>query len=193
MMKREAFNAMFSIDGSIQEEEEKEEEKETETLDSSIERGHVLMTLQKEVNDLLAFVILSLSAFCVVGGIASAYGCLSLLFGRLTPYRIAMAVFFLILLLKLLSEYHALCNAGQKLKDEMEETKESFKKARKENAQTLTEETKVDIENLLDSLSKPDPISPYSYFSVNHACFMAAEVTTLTYLIVLLQFKGAEG
>ena len=82
---------------------------------------------------------------------------------------------------------------GQALENSREEAKDALE----DWARALSKEEEAEhgrsVDILLRQMDRPGPISPYGFFSVNNATCVAMTATTITYIIVLLQFKQSEG
>ena len=74
----------------------------------------------------------------------------------------------------------------------MEETRLTLIEERQKHFSSLTETTLLDLDLLIDRLSRKGLISPLDYFDVNNSCFLSMAGTIITYLIVLMQFKVSE-
>ena len=48
-----------------------------------------------------------------------------------------------------------------------------------------------ELDLLIDRFSCPCPIRPLDMFDLNRACLLGLNNTILTYLVILLQFKGS--
>ena len=74
----------------------------------------------------------------------------------------------------------------------MEETRSTLIEERQKHFLTLSDPNLIDLDLLIDRLSRRGPISPMDYFEVNNSCFLSMAGTITTYLIVLMQFKVSE-
>ncbi len=106
-------------------------------------------------------------------------------------YRVLMGIVSAIADTMFISAFYTLYNTGQQVED-----------ARAKAAVTLedfimhgnikTADVKTVLERLLKRLEHPKPVSPCSAFPLNHSGLMSAITASVTYLIVLMQFKVTE-
>lgn len=84
------------------------------------------------------------------------------------------------------------CHSGQMLENERHECKVILEDVLRDRDDEVQGKMKRDFDLLLSRLSQSNPISPYSFFGVNHSSLLQALATAFTYLIVLMQFKVSE-
>ncbi len=129
-----------------------------------------------------------------------------------TFYFVASVVSSLFLTAIFLMAFYSLCWAGQQLEDRRDDARfeicnfsnnqdtvyyfslrEALEDAVVEHRQYMDEETASALRLVASRLDAPSaPISPCSAFAVNHSGYLNTIATSITYLIVLAQFKVAE-
>ena len=55
----------------------------------------------------------------------------------------------------------------------------------------IEERQRRELDLLIDRFSNPCPIRPLDMFDLNYSSFLGLNNTILTYLVILLQFKGS--
>ncbi len=55
-----------------------------------------------------------------------------------------------------------------------------------------TEKLEWKFKELGNKLKTSSPLTPFNFFSMNSSALLTAFITTLTYMVVLLQFKATE-
>ena len=90
--------------------------------------------------------------------------------------------------------FFSLCWTGQGVESYREEARERLEDclADKGLRRGMGAEVLSSLELATARMESSDPISPYWAFGVNHGGFSSTMTTSITYLIVLLQFKVTE-
>ena len=81
-------------------------------------------------------------------------------------------------------------NLGQALGDAFGANKRSLEKLQALE-DSLSNEQRRELNLLISMFSNPAPIRPWDLFDLNHSTTLSINNTVLTYLVILLQFKGA--
>ena len=80
-------------------------------------------------------------------------------------------------------------NLGQALGDAFGANKRSLEKLQALE-DGMTDEQRRELNLLISLFSNPAPIRPWDLFDLNHSTTLSINNTVLTYLVILLQFKG---
>ncbi len=106
-------------------------------------------------------------------------------------YKVLIGIISVILDFMFFSVFYALYNTGQQVEDSRSAAREALEDYMV-NKQFERGHTKSSFKMIIRRLRQAGPVSPFSAFALNHSGLMSAVTVSLTYWIVLMQFKVSE-
>ncbi len=119
------------------------------------------------------------------------YSGLSSFFFQSSNFGIIQNIFYLSICTLSFWTLSLLCRHGQLVQDSRAKAKKALGMAIRSMADCGNDPLLTQMHLLKENLGQPNPIAPYSMFGLNNASFLTTLATIVTYLIVLLQFRGA--
>jgi hypothetical protein len=166
-----------------------EDPKEEPQLKELVAIGLQLCCFTNNLNATMSPFFLIIFAMSASAGTTLIYGETEIFFGTFRLHKLFFSLSFAPLALVYFQILYQLCSAGQRLEDWMEQSRKALANEVRRRCDEVDRQTHYDWTVLDGRLGKSGPISPGSYFVVNHSGFLCTMSTILTYLIVLLGFK----
>ena len=163
-------------------------------FEKSITCGLEYCKLAHNINQVLSPLIFIHVAYGCLSTTTTFYGKVNIFFYSLSFHRVMFSVAFALMCCIMFKVLFGFYSQSQDLENERQAAAMDMKEYYVQHFKILDQNPGLikRYELLLEKLTKPNVISPYNFFGVNHSSFMEAMAVAATYLIVLMQFKAAE-